>query len=167
MKAITRRSIPSSWFFVLLLAGGCAAPEGGAPTGQGVFKHFLAGGNSTESAEGSAADIVTGPEDADPGPIEQEQPDVVEDAPGAGVGDDVIVPPVVDVQAQAEAQDVEAPAPPQIPDAPEPIEVEVPVEAVAIELPQVDIAEPEPLQERIEIIDESMDSLTDFDDPTD
>lgn len=56
--------------------------------------------------------------------------------------------------------EVEAPVPPPIIEVPEPIDVGVPVEAAAVEQPQVDVPEPELLQDRIENIDESIDPLT-------
>jgi len=122
-----------------------------------------------EIADGPVADIVTGLAPAEPGQVEQEQPEgrgtVDQPAPSEPVESST---PTTENEAIAEsnAEAVIAAMPPIL-EVPDPVDVEVPLETVDVEQPQVDIPEPEPMQDRFDEIDESTDSLTDFDDPTD
>jgi len=123
----------------------------------------------SEIADGPVADIVTGLADVDQDWIEQEQPKGREAAlqPAPAESPDSSEP-AIEGEAIAESNaELEVTALPQILEVSDPSDVEVPLETVDVEQPQVDIPEPEPMQDRFDEIDESTDSLTDFDDPTD
>lgn len=133
-----------------------------------VAKRLLEDARS-EITDGPVADIVMGLTNAEPGRIEQEQLEgrgtVAQPVPGEPV--ESSTPATEDEASVASNEEVEVAALPQILEVSDPVEVEVPVEAVAVEQPQVEIPEPEPIPDRFEDIDESVNSLTDFDDPTD